>query len=104
MRTLADRSALTDRVRQDLDLLRRHVNLLRAVEENQPIGIIRLSDLLGYPQHKVRYTLRVLEQEGLIRPTQEGARTTPAAAGFRQKLKSLLRDMLETVEDLKASL
>ena len=84
--TVAESNGLTDRMRKDLDLLRRHVSLLQTVEENQPIGIIRLSELLGYPQHKVRYTLRVLEQEGLVRPSQEGARATAKANGFRRKL------------------
>src|SRR5216117_4552215 len=37
----------------------------KAIMENQPIGIIRLSELLNFPQHKVRYSLRILEQEGL---------------------------------------
>ncbi|MEE9592832.1 MAG: hypothetical protein V3W28_04545 [Thermoplasmata archaeon] len=101
---MVENSALTDRVRQDLDLLRRHVSLLQTVEEHQPIGIIRLSELMGYPQHKVRYTLRVLEQEGLVKPSQEGARTTGKANGFRQKLKSLLGDMRQTVETLTNSL
>ncbi len=89
---------------RDLDLLRRHVSLLQTVEQEQPIGIIRLSELLGYPQHKVRYTLRVLEQEGLVRPSQEGARATGRANGFRGKLKSLLGEMRQTVDDLSNSL
>lgn len=97
-------NGLTERVRKDLNLLRRHVSLLQTVEEHQPIGIIRLSELLGYPQHKVRYTLRVLEQEDLVRPSQEGARATPKANGFRRKLKSLLGDMRETVEQLSNSI
>ena len=53
-------NALTDRMRKDLNLLRRHVALLKAVEEHQPIGIIRLAKLSGYPQHHIRYTLRIL--------------------------------------------
>ncbi len=101
---MAESNGLTDRVWRDLDLLRRHVSLLQTVEEHQPIGIIRLSELLGYPQHKVRYTLRVLEQEGLIRPSQEGARATAKTNGFRRKLKSLLGEMRQTVDDLSASL
>ncbi len=101
---MVERSALTDRMQRDLDLLRRHVSLLQTVEEEQPIGIIRLSELLGYPQHKVRYTLRVLEQEGLVRPSQEGARATDRANGFRGKLKSLLGEMRQTVEDLSNSI
>ncbi|MEE9267786.1 MAG: hypothetical protein V3U70_00070 [Thermoplasmata archaeon] len=101
---MAERSELTDRVWRDLDLLRRHVSLLQTVEEHQPIGIIRLSELLGYPQHKVRYTLRVLEQQGLIRPSQKGARATAKTNGFRRKLRSLLAEMRQTVDDLSASL
>ena len=101
---MAESSALTDRMQRDLDLLRRHVSLLQTVEEEQPIGIIRLSEMLGYPQHKVRYTLRVLEQEGLVRPSQEGARATARANGFRGKLKSLLGEMRQTVEDLSNSI
>lgn len=101
---LAKESALTSKMRSELDLLRRHVTLLKAVEEHQPIGIIRLSELLGYPHHKVRYTLRVLEQEGLIRPSQDGAVVTPALASFRERLKDLLDEMSATVETLRGDL
>ncbi len=74
------------------------------VRESQPIGIIRLSEKLGYPQHKVRYTLRVLEQEGLIEPTPEGAVTTEEAEPFLGKLRSLLDEMGDMVGSLKNSL
>src|SRR5207237_1039593 len=47
--------------------------MLKAIMENQPIGIIRLSELLNFPQHKVRYSLRLLEQAGLITSSPEGA-------------------------------
>lgn len=97
-------SGLTDRMRRDLDLLRRHITLLKAVEEHQPIGIMRLSQLLGYPQHRVRYTLRVLEQEGVVRPSAEGAVTTKRAKEFHKKLRVLLDEMKETVGTLKSSL
>jgi predicted transcriptional regulator len=96
-------SALTDRMRKDLDLIRRHVTLLEVVEERQPIGIIRLAKLAGYPQHHIRYTLRILEQEGLVRPSQKGAVTTARAKRFREKLRVLLEEMKGTVESLKES-
>jgi predicted transcriptional regulator len=101
---LAEGSALTNKIRSELELLQRHVTLLKAVMENEPIGIIRLSEKLGYPQHKVRYTLRVLEQEGLIRPSQEGAVTTEDLKPFLDKLKVLLEEMSDTVKTLKESL
>ncbi len=97
-------SALTDRMHKDLDLLRRHVTLLKVVEEHQPIGLIRLAKRSGYPQHRVRYTLRILEQEGLVLPSQKGAVTTARAKRFREKLRVLLEEMKRTLESLKDSL
>ncbi len=91
-------------MRKDLDLLRRHVTLLKAVKEHQPIGIVRLAKLSGHPQHHVRYTLRILAQEGLVRPSREGAVTTAKAKRFREKLRVLLEEMKKTIETLKNSL
>ena len=104
MKGLATGTALTDRLRRDLDLLHRHITVLQAVEEHQPIGIMRLSKRLGVPQHKVRYALRVLEQDGLIRPSQAGAVATKKAKPFHKELRVVLNEMKETVERLKNSL
>ncbi len=97
-------SALTDRMHKDLDLLRRHVTLLKAVEEHQPIGMIRLAKLSGRPPHHVRYTLRILAQEGLVRPSQRGRVTTAKAKRFPEKLRVLLEEMKRTIETLRNSL
>jgi predicted transcriptional regulator len=88
----------------EVSLMQRHVNMLRAIIENQPIGIIRLSELLNYPQHKVRYSLRILEQERLIEPSPDGAVTTDKLAGFLSHLKKVLDSTTRTVKDLRASL
>ncbi len=87
-----------------MDLLRRHVTLLKVVEEHQPIGIIRLGKLSGRPQHQVRYTLRILEQEGLVRPSREGAVTSANTKRFREKLRVLLEEMKRTLESLENSI
>ncbi|MEE9163474.1 MAG: hypothetical protein V3U17_01580 [Thermoplasmata archaeon] len=104
IQALAIGTALTDRLRTDLDLLHLRITILKAVEEYQPVGIMRLSKLLGVPQHKVRYALRVLEQEGLIRPSREGAVATKKAKPFHAELRVVLNEMQETVETLKNSL
>ena len=95
---------MTDRLRRDLDLLHRHIAVLKAVEEHQPIGIMRLSKRLGVPQHKIRYALRVLEQDGLIRPSRAGAVATKKAKRFQEQLRDILNEMKETVETLRDSL
>ncbi len=78
--------------------------MLKAIMENQPIGIIRLSELLNYPQHKVRYSLRILEQEGLIEPSPDGAMTTDLLPEFLDQLKKILDSTSRTVKDLRGSL
>lgn len=78
--------------------------MLKAIMENQPIGIIRLSELLNYPQHKVRYSLRILEQEGLIEPSPDGAVTTEILTDFLDQLKTILDSTSKTVKELRASL
>ena len=95
---------MTDRLRGDLDLLHRHIAVLKAVEEYQPIGIMRLSKLLSVPQHKVRYALRVLEHDELIRPSQQGAVATKKAKQFHAELRVVLNEMKKTVETLRNSL
>jgi predicted transcriptional regulator len=101
---MARRSALTSKIEAEIKLLQRHVAMLKAIMENQPIGIIRLSELLNFPQHKVRYSLRILEQEGLIKPSPEGAVTTDKLEEFLDYLKGVLDSMSTTVVDLRKTL
>jgi len=98
------RSALTSKIEAEVKLLQRHVAMLKAIMENQPIGIIRLSELLNFPQHKVRYSLRILEQEGLIKPSPEGAVTTDKLEEFLDYLKGVLDSMSGTVQELRKTL
>ena len=98
------RSILTSKIESEIELLERHVTMLKAIMEHEPIGIIRLSEQLNVPQHKVRYSLRILEQEGLIAPSPEGAITTEKLPLFFNDLRSILTSMDETVNKLRASL
>ncbi len=97
-------SALTSRIESEIQLLRRHVGMLKAIMENEPIGIIRLSEMMDFPQHKVRYSLRILEQEGLIIPSENGAVTTDKLQPFLDHLKVILDEMNSTVADLRSGL
>lgn len=95
---------LTVRIEQELELLQRHVIMLKAVIDHQPIGIIRLSEVTGYPQHKVRYSLRVLEQEGLIEPSPQGAVATAKVHEFFPDLRALLNGMGDVVAQLRKAI
>lgn len=101
---LKGNSVLTCKIESEIELLQRHVQMLKAIMDNEPIGIIRLSELLDHPQHKVRYSLRILEQEGLIQPSPEGAVTTEKLKPFMDHLKVILDNMEKTVKELKGQL
>ena len=91
------------RIEYDLELLQRHAQILNIIVKNQPIGIIRLSNLSHFPQHKVRYSLRILEQEGLIKPSADGAVTTEKFKKFIPRINNILNSLKKTIQDLKSS-
>lgn len=97
-------STLTGKMELELELLQRHVEILKAVKDHEPIGIIRLAEITGHPQHKVRYSLRILEQEGLIEPSAQGAVTTNTLQQFIPHLRNILNMMQETVAELKKAI
>jgi predicted transcriptional regulator len=97
-------SVLTKGFRDELDLLSRHVRMLQFVQKHGPIGIIRLSQLLGEPKHKVRYSLRILEKEGYIKPSTAGAQATEKVTQFFQSVESLLGDVTKKIHELLADL
>ncbi len=82
-------------------MLERHLQVLRMVIENEPIGIVKMSNETGYPHHKVRYSLRVLEEENLIEPSSQGAITTEDTEGFVEELDDKLDHIGEKLDGMK---
>ena len=74
-----DASHLVDRIEEELDLLARNVDILEKLAKSPPTGIIRLSEALHLPIHKTRYSLHLLEREGVIQPSADGAVVTDKA-------------------------
>ena len=99
-----ERCVLTSVIETELDILKRHVDVLHTLQKQQPMGIIKLSEITGYPQHMVRYSLRILEQDGLIEPSPKGAVTTDKVSETLNMLKDTLSKISKTTEDLKKSL
>jgi predicted transcriptional regulator len=62
-----------DRLEDQVEKEGRDLSILEAVIENGPIGIVRLAEETGVPKHKVRYSLRMLEDDELVEPTPQGA-------------------------------
>ena len=95
-----DRCVLTSVIETEVGILKRHVKILKTLREKQPMGIIKLSELTNYPQHMVRYSLRILEQDGLIEPSPQGAITTDDADKTIVILKKSLQKINDTTKEL----
>ena len=84
---------LTGTLGEEVALIERHVAVLDAVVRHQPIGVIRLAREAGLRDHEVRYSLRMLERGGLIRPTPDGAVATKSAKRILPHLRSALAEL-----------
>jgi predicted transcriptional regulator len=97
-------TSITDITQKELGLLGRHLDVLKAVKEQGPIGIIRLSQITAQPQHMIRYSLRTLEREGIIVPSPQGAIITEKAQDTLDNLLKNLDEIQNTVMNLKTKL
>ncbi len=98
------------RVGEEINLLHRHIRILVEIMRDEKkkeregqtpgIGIMKLSKNLNIPDHKVRYSLRVLEHEGLIVPTAHGAVSTPKARESMEEIKKSLKILSQKISDL----
>jgi len=89
--------SIFDRAFKEVELIGRHIEMLKVTKEMQPIGIIRLSEVLGIPKHKVRYSLRLLEKEGLITATPDGATVSERYEEFIAGVPGMLEDLAARV-------
>jgi len=92
---------MIDRLEKEVDMLERHLQVLKMVIENEPIGIVKMSNETGYPHHKVRYSLRVLEEENLIEPSSQGAITTDHTAEFVGDLDEKIDEIVDKMDNMK---
>jgi predicted transcriptional regulator len=89
------------RILNELDLLNRNVEILEQLSRNPPMGIIRLGEALHLPIHKVRYSLHLLEREGVIQPSADGAVVTERAKEFWASLDASLERMTALIQRLQ---
>jgi len=99
-----DGSKITSVAEKELDLLSRHLEVMTTVKEHGPIGIIKLSQMTGQPQHMIRYSLRTLERDGIIEPSPNGAIVTDKVHDALGTIELTLDDFTTKVDDLKKKL
>lgn len=96
-----EKTFITSVARKEIDLLSRHIDVLTTVRDHGPIGIIRLSQVTGQPQHIIRYSLRTLEKGGVIKPSSNGAVVTDKIHEALGTLESTFDEISTTMNNLK---
>lgn len=92
---------LFDQVNRELELAQRHLEVLKVVIERGPIGILKLAEETKMPTHKVRYSLRVLEQEQLIKPSSHGAVAGDTVEKFLSDFETNIDQLISMAEKVK---
>ena len=95
---------LYDYFEREVGLFTRHVQILSLVYRKSPIGILRLSRATGLPKHKVRYSLKILETEGLIKAKAAGAVPTKASESFMKDLQEMVTRFKTEFDTLEKSI
>lgn len=65
------------------------------------MGLIRLSEMTGIPKHRVRYSLKLLEQQGIIHATPDGATVTDRYDSFMDEIAVYIDELAVKVEGLR---
>lgn len=92
---------MVDRLQNQVEKEERDLKILRAVIEDGPIGIVKLSERTGLPEHKVRYSLRMLENDEFIQPTPEGAIPTDDIVAQVQEINEGIDNLIERLETIR---
>jgi predicted transcriptional regulator len=92
---------LFESIGNELDLTERHLLVLKKVIEEAPIGILKLSEVTGMQNHKVRYSLRVLEQANLIKPSAQGAVPGDAVPKFLEEFEIEFKKISEKISRIQ---
>ncbi len=93
-----------ERLRDQVEKESRDLSILEAVIDDGPIGIVRLAEETGIPEHKVRYSLRMLEDDGLVEPTPQGAIPADGIAERVADINGGLDRLVERLEEIEASI
>jgi len=89
------------KLKAEAEIVLRHLEVLKTVMEKQPVGIFKLSDILNMPKHRIRYSLRVLEQSGIIVPTRYGAMVRDEGYDKIEEMKGELKEIKELINNIE---
>ena len=92
------------KLKRELELVHRHVILLKLIKTKGPIGVRKASRALNLKPHEVRYSIKVLKTHNLIEQTTRGVKlTTDDLTNLHKdfnELKKLLKKLELELKDL----
>lgn len=94
---------MLNKLKSETEIVLRHIEVIKAVTAHQPIGIMKLSEIMNIPSHKIRYSLKVLEQLGYIMASPSGAVATPKAADLMDNLDAEADELIDLLKKIKAA-
>ncbi|ELZ22443.1 hypothetical protein C475_18063 [Halosimplex carlsbadense 2-9-1] len=92
---------MVERLTKQVEKEERDLRILEAVIESGPIGIVRLSEETDVPEHKVRYSLRMLEDDELVDPTPNGAIPADGLDERLSRMNDGIDDLIARLEALE---
>jgi predicted transcriptional regulator len=92
---------MIERLAGQLGKEERDLLVLETVLRHHPIGTERIAEVAEIDEHKTRYSLRMLEDDGLVEPTPEGAVPAADIASRIEDINGGLDGLIERVDGLK---
>jgi predicted transcriptional regulator len=89
------------RLARQLGKEERDLLVLEAVVRHHPIDASRIAEETGIDEHKTRYSLRMLEDDGLVDPTPEGAVPADGVEDRIEEINGGIDGLIERIEELK---
>jgi predicted transcriptional regulator len=92
---------MIERLARQLGKEERDLLVLETVVRHHPIGISRIAEETGIDEHKTRYSLRMLEDDGFVDPTPDGAVPADGIEDRIAEINEGLDALVERIEELR---
>ncbi|MCL4315076.1 MAG: transcriptional regulator [Candidatus Thermoplasmatota archaeon] len=92
---------MLEQIGMSIERLDRCMRILSVVINTQPIGILKISELTGMPEHIVRYSLRIMQRYGIIEPSRTGAIVSPSLLDSRERLVDEIAKIEEQLDETR---
>jgi len=92
---------MVERLTKQVEKEKRDMQVLQTVVDAGPIGIVRIAETTDIPEHKVRYSLRMLENDGLVEPTPNGAIPAEDLHEQAQSINEGIDHLIDRLDELK---